>query len=66
MDWQKRFCILTLTRCTSVTQPQQSNLHTLNWGGGGGGLTKKKNFKEVGGASPGGRETKSWAFINKA
>ena len=64
MDWHKCFCILTKTRCTLVTQPQQSNLHTLN--GGGGGVTKNKNFTEVGGASPVRRETKSWAFINKA
>ena len=42
MDWQKCFCILTLTRCTLVTQPQQSNLHTLN--GGGGCFDKEQEF----------------------
>ena len=51
MDWQKCFGILTLTRCTLATQPQQViSIHET-----GGVLTKNKN-----GAAPGwGRETKS-------
>ena len=61
MDWQKCFCILTLTRCILATQPQQSNkvISMHETGGGGGGLTKNKNSMEVGAASAGERETKS-------
>ena len=44
MDLQKCFCILTLTRFTLVTQPQQSNLQTLNIKRWGDVLTKNKNF----------------------
>ena len=47
MDWQKCFCILTLTRCTLA-------IHETV-----GVLTNNKNSMEVGAASAEGRETKS-------
>ena len=67
MDWQKCFCILILTRCTLVTQPQQSNLHTLNGGGGGECFDKEQEFLRKLVVHLLGEERHGhWAFINKA
>ena len=55
MDWQKCFCILTLTRCTLLhSHNKVISIHET-----GCVLTKNENFTEVGAASPGGRETKA-------